>query len=254
MKRATMRPTSTATVRRIVALAAAAWTTGIVLGQEKPPVEDPPAAVQPSRFAEPEGARRLAPNVNAWIDAKRKRIVLDGEVCLREGPLEMFACTRGTKEYESVVTVPVKAQMVHAALLVLGAKAGGPVQFLPHYVPARGTEIAIELLWFDADGRPAQARAQDWVRNVQTRKPLQHPWVFAGSGFWTDELTGKEYYQAESGDFICVSNFPSAMLDLPIESTQANEGLLFDAFSAHIPPVGTPVRLLLKPKLDEERE
>ncbi|MEX0978835.1 MAG: YdjY domain-containing protein, partial [Pirellulales bacterium] len=55
-------------------------------------------------------------------------------------------------------------------------------------------------------------------------------------------------YLAESGDFICVSNFPSAMLDLPVKSSQANESLLYEAFTDRIPPVGTRVRLVLTPK------
>ena len=38
------------------------------------------------------------------------------------------------------------------------------------------------------------------------------------------------------------------MLDLPIESSQATSDLLFEAFTEHIPPVGTKVRLVLTPQ------
>jgi hypothetical protein len=38
------------------------------------------------------------------------------------------------------------------------------------------------------------------------------------------------------------------MLDLPIESSQANGELLFQAFTANIPPKGTKVRLVLIPR------
>ena len=79
-------------------------------------------------------------------------------------------------------------------------------------------------------------------------------WVFAGSGFWTDERTGKRYYQAEAGDFICVSNFSTAMLDIPVESSQDNAELLFVANTKAIPPLGTPVRLVLTPKLEKKGE
>jgi hypothetical protein len=81
---------------------------------------------------------------------------------------------------------------------------------------------------------------------------LDQPWIFGGSGFWKDESTGKEYYQAEGGDFICVANFPSAMLDLPIESSESNADLLFQAFTERIPPRGTPVTLILKPKTESK--
>jgi hypothetical protein len=48
-----------------------------------------------------------------------------------------------------------------------------------------------------------------------------------------------------------VSNFTTATLDIPAESSQVNEGLLFEAFAEKIPPLGTPVRLVLKPKLKQ---
>ena len=63
--------------------------------------------------------------------------------------------------------------------------------------------------------------------------------------------TGSSSYLAEGGDLICVSNFPGAMLDLPIESSQATSDLLFEAFTEHIPPVGTKVRLVLAPRLEK---
>ena len=198
------------------------------------------------------GLKRLDPFFPVWIDAANKRIVMLGAVAQQRAPLEMFACLRGTKEHESVVVIDTKAFIVHAGLLGLGAEAGPPVKFEPEYTPAGGTEIAIEVRWKDKDGKVQTANAQDWVRNVDTGKALSRDWVFAGSGFWTDEQTGKRYYRAEGGDFICVSNFPSAMLDLPIESTQANSGLMFEAFTENIPPRGTPVTVILTPQLKPE--
>jgi hypothetical protein len=53
---------------------------------------------------------------------------------------------------------------------------------------------------------------------------------------------------AADGDFICVSNFASAMLDLPINAPNANSALLFEAFHERIPPAGTPVALILRAK------
>ena len=198
---------------------------------------------------DPPGMKRLMEGYDVWIDPAHKRIVVDGTDCLREGQLEMFACPRGTKEHESIVAADTMAYAVHAGLLAVGAKVGTPVEFQPTYKPATGTEIDIQIVWRDRNGNVHRDRAQDWIRNLNTGKPLEHPWVFAGSGFWEDEATGTKSYLAESGDFICVSNFPSAMLDLPVESSQANEALLYEAYTQHIPPIGTRVRLVLTPKL-----
>jgi hypothetical protein len=196
----------------------------------------------------PEGLVKLSQANDVWLDTKRKAVVVDGQVCLREGQLEMFACPKGTKEHESVVSLNCKAEEVHAGLLAVGAKAGKPVRFDPEYKAATGQIVDIYVLWKDADGGKHQARAQDWVKNTKTQQAMTHDWVFAGSGFWKDEETGKEHYKANGGDLVCVSNFPTATLDLPIESSQANNDLMFEAFADRVPPRGTKVRVVFIPR------
>ena len=194
---------------------------------------------------------RAHPLYPVWIDKQKKRVILEGSICQTNAPLEMFAVPTGTKEHEAIVSVPTEAYVVHAALLAVGAKPGKPVEFGPKpsdYKPATGTEIDITVKWKNEKGEIQTARAQDWIKNVKTGKSMKEPWVFGGSGFWKDEQTGIEYYKAEGGDFICVSNFPSAMLDLPIESSQSNDELMFQANRDRIPPLNTPVTLILTPK------
>ena len=198
----------------------------------------------------PPGLVRLAKDYDLWIDPKRKLVVVDGSVCLREGQLEMFACPRGTKEHEAIIAINCKPQFVHAALLAVGAKPGAPVQWEP-YQSARGTTVEIMLLWVDEKGVKHKARAQDWVKDTGTGKAMTRTWVFAGSRVWTDPDTKQTYYLADGGDFICVSNFPEAMLDLPVKSSQSNAELMFTAFTENIPPLKTKVRLVLIPQLDK---
>ena len=199
----------------------------------------------------PEKLKRLDPVDAIWLDKPAGQLIMVGEVCQRSAPLEMFVCLWHTKEHESVLVTRVPAYAAHAGLLALGAKPGRSVQFMPKYIPAEGTEVDIEVIWKDKDGNIQKRDGRDWIRNFQTKKSLDLPWVFAGSGFWTDETTGKKHYQAESGDFICVSNFSTAMLDLPIESSQQNDALMFEAFAERIPPLGTPVTIVLKPHLEK---
>jgi len=227
---------------------------------------------------DPVGAKRLSSNYDVWLDPQAKAVIVDGHISLRQGMLEMFACTRNTKEHESIVSANTKAYLVHAGLLSLGAEPGHPVQFLQQYVPpsgrwmfdigltmmsvhlppvflpAAGTEIEVRVQWYDERGMPRSARAQDWVRDIRTGKAMAYPFVFAGSGFWIDPETGKQYYKAEGGDFICVSNFSTAMIDIPVRSSQDNTELAFEAFTERIPPLGAPVRLVLQPKLDVRKE
>ena len=190
----------------------------------------------------------LSKEHDIWLDDKRKAVVIDGEVCLREGQLEMFACPKGTKEHESIVSLNCTAEEAHAALLAAGAKQGTTVKFDPEYKPATGQIIDVVVLWLDEKGMKHKVRAQEWVKHAKTEKELAFDWVFAGSGFWTDEMTGKKHYMANSGDLICVSNFNTATLDLPVESSDANASLMFVAFTDRIPARGTKLRVVLIPR------
>ena len=126
--------------------------------------------------------------------------------------------------------------------MALGAKPGPPVQFQPEYKPAQGTEIDVEVVWIDTDGKKQRVKAQQWVKNIRTERALAYPWVFAGSMFLTDKEARERFYCADGGEFICVSNFPTAMLDLPVESSDANASLMYRAFAEKIPPRGTPIQ------------
>lgn len=205
-----------------------------------------------TRARQKAGLVRLDPDGPIWLDKEHRRVVLVGKVCLREGQLEMFACPEGTKEHESVLSVPVEAFKVHAALLALGISPGRPVQFAPEYKPAAGPIIDVALYWTDPSGQRRSAWAQDWVQDARTGKPLSEPWIFAGSGFWVDEQTGKRSYLANQGELICVSNFSSAMLDLPIESSDKAGQLLFTAATERIPPTGTKVTMVLFPRAQQK--
>ena len=202
-------------------------------------VADPP---RPDRHPE---LKRLSKTEEVWIDKARKEVVVGGRVVLDKGPIEVFACLQKTKEHEAIVATRSTARLVHAALLAVGLDPGSPVSFDPEYVAAKGPKVRVQVRWKDADGKQHEDRAQDWIRNARTGKPLDADWVFAGSAFWRDPNDGTEYYQADGGDLICVSNFPTAMLDLPLESSQSNEELLFEAFEGRVPPRDTDVDVVL---------
>lgn len=187
----------------------------------------------------------LLPDGGLWVDLSRKWVVVDGEVCLRNGPLEMFACPQGTKEHESVVAVKSSAKFVHAALLAIGAKSGKPVKFDPEYIPASGSVIDVICVWKDEKGKLQSELAQNWVTKGRSKRTLDHAWVFAGSGFWTEASTGKKRYYGDDGSLICVSNFPTATMDIAVESSKDNNFLEYHANALKVPELRTPVRLIM---------
>lgn len=265
--------------------------TGPAAGRSTPEPDEQPRPAEetagkiepelpPPLVDDPESLERLDVSDPIWFDRHERQVVMVGVVCQRCAPLELFACVKGSKEHESVVVVDAKPYVMHAGLVAAGAVPGSPVRFVPEFVPASGTEIEITLIWQDENGRRRRARAQDWVRDVADLywtfegvvanefddelnpadqpaawKDMQYPWVFAGSQFVQDDRTGERYYQADAeGDLICVSNFPGAVLDVPIRSTDSNAALLFEAFTERIPPLGTPVTLILTPKLEKRAD
>src|SRR5262245_11966564 len=106
-----------------------------------------------ARLGAPASLTRLSPDYDIWIYLKRKLVVVDGKVVLREGMLEMFACPKGTKEHEAVVAVNCNAQFVHAGLIAVGAEPGHPVVFAPEYKPATGPIVEVWVLWKDEQGQ-----------------------------------------------------------------------------------------------------
>lgn len=198
-------------------------------------------------FGNPADSKRLTPKERVWINREKHRLIVDGYIALQEGQLELFACPVFTKEHESVVALFSKAVTIHAGLLAVGAEVGKPVKWDPEYAAPTGSEIQIQAYWKDENDKPQSIDARKWVRDLSGKdKALELNWVFAGSGFWEDPDTKKRLYNAEAGDLICVSNFSTATLDIPVKSTQANSGLMFVAYTANIPKQGTPVRLVLQ--------
>ena len=197
--------------------------------------------------------KRLGKEHEIWIDMKAKQIMIAGHVCLREGPLEVFICPRRTKEHEAVVTVNATALQLHTALIALGANPGHPVKFpfgeQKEYVPAKGPVIKIKIRWRDGE-QITEVNGQEFVREFESKKPLKHDWVFGGSEFYEDPHTKQKYYYGDSGEMVCLSNFPTATMDLPIESSQSNEALLYEANPDKVPSLGTKVYLTFEPVVE----
>lgn len=381
------------------------------------PQRDPPqksTAVLPL----PKNAIPLQPEERIWIDKERSRILLDGEVCLQSGPLELLICPWNGKLHESVIRVHSKPSTIHAGLLAVGGEPGAPVSYEnDEYKAASGGVIEVIIQWKDDQGQLQESHGQDWVRHRDRRAdlqdpndagiierakkstsdkntmdgavesfwvpvhpafrdrvqretkekkrhvirpsatgkqleqlmvltdprllnpdvpepkrfyrtqfspakrdnlehqaliklseghegdetrvdgrlkarwepvfprqkeeiaaddnnvlrpspagrqieeliirgvPLEHDWIFAGSRIVADPETDKEFYVADrSGEIVCVSNFPTALIDLPIESTAENAQLGFEAATENIPVKGTPVRVILVPHRSENEK
>lgn len=198
----------------------------------------------------------LAPDLWLEVQGKKRRVVVGATVCLRKGDygLECLLCRNGTKEHESVLTTPVKAEKIHGALIVTGAEPGSPVKFEPRFQSPTGSKVRVQLRYMD-QGKTLLVPAQKWVRNAKTKKDLEFDWVFAGSILFPnpeDKDKPPIYAANGEGGFITLTNLPTAMLDLPINSPKSLEDRVYEPHTERIPPLDTKVEILLSPLTDSK--
>ena len=194
-------------------------------------------------------------------DGKMKpvRLLFAAEVCLSKGPLEVFCTKNGTKEHEAIVRINFDAKFLHAGLLAVGAKQGKPVQWVdpktekPDYKPAHGQVIDVTV-HYTLKGKTFTHAAQEWIKDSKGKGVMKHEWVFAGSRFYKnpERPTDPEYYMANNGEVISISNFADAMLDLPVEVTSSNDDLFFQCNEEKIPPLLSKVWVILTPKAEKK--
>ena len=187
------------------------------------------------------------------VDTKAKEVRLAGNVCLREGVLELFACSEGTREHESVFTVKAKASAVTFALALLGLPTGQP-GFMTEggaYSPPAGAGLEISIRYTaEAAGDGAKKTevrtvpAHQVLRLASSEEPLDRPleWVYVGQ-----PAEKMQRVSDREGTIICISNFTEAVVDLPFESTDVDAELLYAVNAKALPPLGTPVEIIIRP-------
>lgn len=193
----------------------------------------------------------------------KKKLVRVGvvtEVCLREGPLEILLCKKGTKEHEAIVKVDADAKLIHLALLAAGASdKGTPTRFVdpkteePKYTAATGTKINVTV-HYNRGGKTFTHPAQEWIWDTKKKAAFAHNWVFTGSVEIKDPDNPNRppFYGANSGDVISISNFPYSMLEVPVEISKDDAQLTYEAKTDKIPPLMSKVWLILEPVVDKK--
>lgn len=188
-------------------------------------------------------AKPFVPGV--WINWAARQVEVEAYVVLREGMLELFACSPQTKEHESILRVEAQPTHIYQAVGLLGIEGGRP----PYWDPvaqqghaATGSRLTIDVR-YQWDGEVRTDKAHRWMRNARNNEPAPPTqWIFSGS-----VQTGQGRLTADmEGTVICLVDFESALISLP-QSYSANNDMLWLAPNAdRIPPLGSPCMLLLK--------
>jgi len=138
--------------------------------------------------------------------------------------------------------------------------SGPPTGLQFPYKNLRWDKFNNEILWYgpmtdeERSDLLSKSKNNDYQKAIEKfyeegkSRPMTASFVFVGSSMYKDEDTGEEFYQAEGGHVICTSNFPDALLDIREESSASDGGQAYEAWTEKVPPVGTPVLLVMTPK------
>ncbi len=187
------------------------------------------------------------------VDTKAREVRLEGLVCRQRGALELLVCSQGTREHESVVVIKAKPSHVTFALALLGLQPGKP-GFATEggaFSPPAGDVVDITCRFSIPRGEGAVKKAETsevpaWkllrLAGSQTGLDRSLEWVYVG-------LPDEESLNAadREGTVVCLSNFVEAVMDVPFESTSVNADLIYEANPDVVPPVQTPVELVIRP-------
>jgi hypothetical protein len=226
--------------------------SAVLLGGARGVGADP--QTQPADTKKPAEAKKVPvgkKGVTLVIEGDKRTVHVDAVVCLREGPLEQLLTRKETKEHEAILAADVDARDIHQALILAKAEPGSTVKFDPKFTPPTGTTIKVFVQW-EEKGKVRKEPAQKWILNPMTKKDLAVDWVFAGSRLVKGEEGKPPLYVANGGDIICVSNFDTALLDVPIPSSAKDDERNFVANTDRIPPKDTKVTVILEPVLDKK--
>lgn len=189
------------------------------------------------------GVRVVAPGVK--IDWRHRVVEVDARVVLRSGPLELLACSPGTREHESILVVQARPLSILQAMGLIGLEPGSPVRYdqeREQIFPPTGERLDLSIR-YQQTGKSHVVRVEQWLRDVERRKsPEQMPWVFSGSR--TGDR-GRLLADAD-GTVVCVVDFESALIAVGDLHTDDNELLWLEANTSAIPPLGTDCTLLIR--------
>lgn len=240
----------------------------------EPGCAEPRAASAPA--SQPVAKRVALPGV--LVDQATGEVRIDGQICIEQGILEYLAVADEGKTYESLFRLHCRPSQLNAAMLIAGYVAGVvPPELRGDFVPEAVTtaparpEGAPSVMappkdyWQRAASRPTQVRIDVDVRQPDgtwrrrpiegflidrgnRRPPAPLAWAFTGSFFAKDSATGREVFVADvERSVIALWYDPTALLNLlrDVGNPYRGESAGIEVNRADLPPVGTPVRLIL---------
>ncbi|MHC4992672.1 MAG: YdjY domain-containing protein [Planctomycetota bacterium] len=177
--------------------------------------------------------------------------------CLEAGWLEQIACAPRTREHEALVVIKARPSDVHAALLLAGFEHGTPGSWsfeneVLSFTPPTGDRLNL-FVRYERDGEVVEEPIGTWIVDAEGHPAFPDTaWVFAGSLFaenpdWMGP--GEHYVADQTGSIIGLVTFGDEVVGFEevFSDQQAVQPLAWQVRIDHVPPIGTPVMLILRP-------
>jgi len=204
------------------------------------------------------------------LNFQKRCVDIEASICLDRGFLELIACTKGSKEHESIVAIKARPMHIHASLLLLGVKPGNPAMQKPInkektrwvHLPPAGDPVGVYLVFKNKKGKTVERPISDFVARSDKRldekvgadddgeeKEIKFPntFLFAGSLLRGNGSGQRTYLSGVSGNVISISTFGDELLCLPGVYARDNGSLMWQVDATELPKVRSKVTLRLRP-------
>ncbi len=211
---------------------------------------------EPKEKATPKSSQTSKKEKTYFVDMKKKRIRIKGYVTIRQGLIEVFACTPRGKRHESIFTLLCDPKILQFHLLAFGLKPSPQVKYFGEGGKLKGDKVYIYAFWKDPKTKKDVVyRGEDLVFNIRTKKTMKRTgWVFTGSRFQKYKYKTEDgkthereiFMAAYAGNLVVTYHDPDAILNNPME-TGGDDTIYYSNYLA-LPPRGHPVELVFTTK------
>lgn len=218
---------------------------------ESPPTNTPPAEpVKPSVTKLDEFRYQIG---DVILDRKSREIRFPTKVNMSEGLVEYLIVLQQGKAHESLLISSITPTHLNLALVLLRYapscelfslinETGHPTGVYQDVsAPVKAAaRIAIDVEWND-NGTTRRIPVNEWVRsNSNDAVMAAGPWLYTGSS-----ISDKKFIPDLSGDITSIMVDTNAMINYP--GTDNQDNVTWFAFQKKVPPVGTPVTVIITP-------
>lgn len=208
-------------------------------GVEPPPFMAPAAQVAPIEKVS-QGVYRIGEII---INKSEKSVSFPAHINMNKGLLEYVLVRNGGKTHESLLRTAIEPYSLQVALLLIGMEGTDkPLDFQGAPEKPQGTAVTISLELQNAAGKMISLSPEEMcTKNVDNKfEPINNlTWIFTGSVV----RDGRFLAQTE-GSMIALYHDPVALIDNSSPGGESDK--IWFVKEDKVPPVGTPVTVIIK--------